>query len=525
MTMTVTPVVLPDGALDRFREILGPDGVLESATGEFRDPYWHADDHSYEASAVLLPTSTEEVQAVVRLAGELGVPLWTSSQGRNYGYGGPSPRVAGSVLVSLRRMNKVIEINRELAYAVVEPGVRWFDLYEALKEQGAEDLMISIPDLGWGSVIGNSLENGVTYLPYGADFQAPCGMEVVLADGDVLRTGMGAIPDNKSWHLYKRGLGPVLDPLFMQSNLGIVTRMGYWLMRRPEAYAPLFLTVPRDDQLEQVIDICRELRLDGTLRGVPGLYTTLTLAAQMPDILGHFRGGEGPMSEDELQAFADASGVGRWGMRAALWGDRPVVEHQLAKIKAAWVRIEGSKVIESKIFDASDDWDLASFPTFTEHVHAGIPTTSMIETMPPNLGHIGFSPVVPLVGRDVREVVDLMTEITTTEGGVNFAGGVLIINERSCLIVSGLNFDVTDEAQTTRAYATAKSLVREAGARGYGEYRAHVDFMDLATDQYSFNGHAYRRFVEKIKDAVDPHGILSPGRHGVWPARYRGGDR
>jgi 4-cresol dehydrogenase (hydroxylating) len=158
-------------------------------------------------------------------------------------------------------------------------------------------------------------------------------------------------------------------------------------------------------------------------------------------------------------------------------------------------------------------------------VHAGIPTTSMIETMPPNLGHIGFSPVVPLVGRDVREVVDLMTEITTTEGGVNFAGGVLIINERSCLIVSGLNFDVTDEAQTARAYATAKSLVREAGARGYGEYRAHVDFMDLATDQYSFNGHAYRRFVEKIKDAVDPDGILSPGRHGVWPARYRGGDR
>ena len=87
------------------------------------------------------------------------------------------------MIVSLRNMNRVLEINEELGYAVVEPGVRWFDLYEAIKA-GGHELMLSIPDLGWGSVIGNSLDNGVTYLPYGEDFAAPCGMEVVLADGD-----------------------------------------------------------------------------------------------------------------------------------------------------------------------------------------------------------------------------------------------------------------------------------------------------------------------------------------------------
>jgi 4-cresol dehydrogenase (hydroxylating) len=47
--------------------------------------------------------------------------------------------------------------------------------------------------------------------------------------------------------------------------------------------------------------------------------------------------------------------------------------------------------------------------------------------------------------------------------------------------------------------------------------------MDLAAAQYSFNDHAYLRFVEKIKDAVDPKGVLSPGRHGIWPAAYREG--
>ena len=84
-------------------------------------------------------------------------------------------------------------------------------------------------------------------------------------------------------------------------------------------------------------------------------------------------------------------------------------------------------------------------------------------------------------------------------------------------------FDTKDEAQVRRSYDTASLLVQEAANEGYGEYRAHLNFMDLASEQYSFGDHSYRRFCETIKDAVDPNGIISPGRHGIWPAGLRPG--
>jgi 4-cresol dehydrogenase (hydroxylating) flavoprotein subunit len=115
-------------ALEDFTQALGVDRVLtaDEALREFRDPFQFETWDQYTGSAVLQPTSVEEIQEIVRIANRHRVPLWTHGQGRNNGYGGPAPRLRGSVIVSLRQMNRVLEINDECAYAVVEPGVRWF---------------------------------------------------------------------------------------------------------------------------------------------------------------------------------------------------------------------------------------------------------------------------------------------------------------------------------------------------------------------------------------------------------------
>ncbi len=507
------PVSLPSDLVVRLQELLGSEGVLleEAEVQEFQDPYWIAGDRTYRGSAVVLPESTEQVQAVVRLANEYDVPLWTTSQGRNNGYGGASPRVGGSLQVSLRRMNRVLEIDPELAYAVVEPGVRWLDLYEAL-ETGGHRLRLSVPDIGWGSMVGNSLDNGVTYMPNGQDFSAACGMEVVLPDGELLRTGLGAQPGNPAWHVYKRGVGPVLDPLFMQSNLGIVTRMGVWLQPTPEAYQTLSLNIQHTSDLGAAVDAVRDLMLSGLVRGVPCFYSAPLNGTIIKDL---------PMqpgtvwTEEQLDQYGRDTGLGRWSVRIALWDDPDVMEVKRRKIAQVWARIPDSSVYEGPVYTPEQYGDITNQ---TEKVQIGIPHLDLLELFPPFVGHVEVSPVAPMKGDVIDEVVDIISS-TLVANGFMAQIGILAISARSAAVVTGINFDKTNPDMTKAALSVAHNLINELGERGYVPYRTHLHFMDDVAGHLSFNDGAYHRFLGKIKDAVDPRGILSPGRYGVWPTQ------
>lgn len=103
--------------------------TTQTVDGDYMKPnYTHDTYHIVEkdgflASAVISPRNVAEVQAIVRAANEHKVPLWPISIGRNLGYGGAAPRVSGSAIVNMgRHMNKVLEVDVEGAYCLVEPG-------------------------------------------------------------------------------------------------------------------------------------------------------------------------------------------------------------------------------------------------------------------------------------------------------------------------------------------------------------------------------------------------------------------
>ena len=78
-----------------------------------------------------------------------------------------------------KRMNKVLALDDESCFALLEPGVTYFGLYEAIRDQGKK-LWVDVPDLGGGSVLGNTLDRGVGYTPYGDHFGMHCGTPLPL---------------------------------------------------------------------------------------------------------------------------------------------------------------------------------------------------------------------------------------------------------------------------------------------------------------------------------------------------------
>jgi 4-cresol dehydrogenase (hydroxylating) len=208
-------------------------------------------------------------------------------------------------------------------------------------------------------------------------------------------------------------------------------------------------------------------------------------------------------------------------MRFALYGDETVVDHRYAKIKAAFERIPGAEVWGAKHAPG----EIASLEHPADLIQGGVPNLGWNKMTGwyggEEGGHIGFSPAAPLTGHHALQLRDLLRGLVQEKAGLDYIVGNLAINARSFIHVTMVIFDTKDETQVRAAYDTAKLLVTEAAKHGYGEYRAHLDFMDLAAEQYSFNDHVYRRFNETIKDALDPNGILAPGKQGIWPKAMR----
>ena len=200
-------------------------------------------------AGVVYPGSTAEVQAIVRAANNHHVPLYPISTGNNIGLGSRSASAAGQVVVDLgRRMGRILDIDDKLAFAVVEPGVSYQVLYDELVRRGNRLMLDVTSGPPQGGMIGNALDKGAGYTPYFDHFGLSCGIEIVLGNGEILRTGDGALDckdSSSNWHTSKYSFGPILDGLFAQSNFGIVTRMGIWLLPRPPAVQSVPFHLPR----------------------------------------------------------------------------------------------------------------------------------------------------------------------------------------------------------------------------------------------------------------------------------------
>ncbi|KAK1768193.1 putative vanilly-alcohol oxidase [Phialemonium atrogriseum] len=529
----------PDTTLEQFesaiqdlRGKLGPDNVEVNDKAlvdgwylehpNTHDAFHIVDQEELVSSAAVFPGSTEEVQIIVRWANQYGIPIYPISLGRNVGYGGAAPRVPGGVVIDLgRRMHNILKIDGENASCVVEPGVTYFKLYEEIQRQKLP-LWIDPPDLGGGSVLGNAIDRGVGYTPYGDHFANHCGMEIVLPSGELLRTGMGAMPgpdgeDNPTWQSFQHAFGPSVNGIFSQSNFGIVTKMGFHLMPETNNQSYCF-TFPHDDDFEQIVDIIRPLAQQRILGNIPQLRH----AIQELNVTGRpkssFHSGAGPMTRDEVRSAAKELPLGdcSWVFYGTQYGPAETIQSQLEVIKAAFGRIPGSR------FFLPSDVPADHYLHSRSLVCAGVPVLRELDWLnwTPNGAHLFFSPIAPTRGRDARTVHDLIAAAHARHGFDLFP--TLCVAGREIHYIANIVYDRADAAEKRRAVRLMREMIAECAARGFGEYRTHLLFADQVAATYSWGDRALMRLNETIKDALDPNGVLAPGRNGIWPRRYRG---
>jgi FAD/FMN-containing dehydrogenase len=511
-----------DRALGEFAVAVGDEWVFssEADVNLYRDAYspFKGEAEDPVPSAAVAPDSVEQVQAVVRIANRYRIPLWPIATGRNLGYGGSAPKLSGSVVVDLKRMNRVIEVNDEIHYAVVEPGVSYFDLYRHIQERGLK-VWIDPADPGWGSPMGNALERGGGRTPMREHWDAVCGLEVVLANGEVLRTGMGAMPNSEVWHHFKYGYGPYVDGIFSQSNYGIVTRMGLWLMPQPEAYRDGRVNVMRHDDLIPFMEKYAYLMNSDVLRGTMLLESPL-LNYHVSQGGSFFEVPGGP-SIAELDRLAQQQGLPYWSAELKFWGPEKLIDAQWEIVRDEFGTIPGATF---------DDGRRYRFPTEVNESDSavlaglGIPNLGTFGLLQGG-GHLGFSPIIPMTGEAVfraqRAFGQMYAELDLPVGN-QFAALPWAYYRRALVLLFGLPM-TADPRQNRDSRLIFDRLVQVSAENGWGEYRTHIAFMDRVAEAYSFNDHALRRFHETLKDAVDPNGILAPGKSGIWPKGMRNG--
>src|SRR5438552_2949219 len=231
-------------AVEAVSEILGRIRAelpgLRLLTDETDRASYRSDEASYLKSqvpmAVALPESADQVSAIVRLAAEHRTPI--VPRGTGTGLSGASGGIEGAITVAFTRMNRILEIDRANMVAVVQPGVINADLKAAVAKEGlfyppdpASFEMCSI-----GGNIGTNA-GGLCCVKYGQTRDAVLGLEVVLADGSVIRTGGKNIKDVAGYSLTHLMVGS-------QGTLGLITEATLRLRPAPPARSTMLAFFP-----------------------------------------------------------------------------------------------------------------------------------------------------------------------------------------------------------------------------------------------------------------------------------------
>ncbi len=486
--------------------------------------------------AVLRPADRGQVQGCLRIANSFRIPVYPVSSGKNWGYGSRVPPVDGCALLDLGRLNRIVGFDEQLGYVTVEPGVTQRQLHRFLIERNSGlwmDATGSSPDC---SLIGNTMERGFGHTPMGEHFGHVCGLEVVLPDGSVIETGAARFRNCNSGTVNRWGVGPSIDGLFSQSNLGVVTRLTIWLMPKPDAFEAFFFRSPDPDSLPSLIDTLGQLRLKEILRSAIHIGNDYKVLGGLRQYPFEEMNGNTPLSAELMANFRRRLGFGFWNVSGGLYGTAGQVREAKQMLRKSLSSQTGTlkflspKTLEiarrfAKPFRMISGWDLSKTIELVEPILGlmqGVPTEQPLfsaywrkRTMPskdPNpdrdrCGLLWYAPVAPAQGQTVQKLADLAAR-TLLKFSFEPMLSLTFITPRMISCVVSISYDRDVSGQDDQAAECHDELVRICSDNGYYPYRLGIRSMNLLDEPNSF-----KSFLKAVKTTLDPNSILAPGRY------------
>jgi 4-cresol dehydrogenase (hydroxylating) len=498
-------------ALEAWRGVLGAAHVSvdevtlrASATATFAT--------SQHVPAVIFPSTTEEVRQCLRVASTHRVPVYPVSGGKNWGYGGRVPVRDGCVLLDLRRMDRVVHFDAVMGTLTVQPGVTFDQAWRFLREQRARFFLAATGGPPQGSLVGNLVERGDGVGPAGDVFAHACDLEVVLPSGECIRTGFGRATRAPVSRLARYGVGPFVDGLFTQSGLGVVTEATFQLAPLPGCFQPWMASIHDEEALGPMVEALRQLRMEDTQRTPVFVWDRGKALATLMQYPFGLTGGRTPLPPDVMEALGKQAGLGCWMATGALYA---ADAGQAAACRARVTSVLGPRVGSLVFGDAAED--------AVDHPLLGQPSSDNLrmlywrkhapptQTPDPDRDGCGFHWVcsaIPLTSADATQASRITRDVCSIHG---FESNLAFITmePRTAYALAAITYDRSRAGEDERARACHDALLREWMSAGYPPIRLGIQSMDrfpVATQED-------QAFLRRLKETLDPHGILAPGRY------------
>ncbi|MHB8763838.1 MAG: FAD-binding oxidoreductase [Deferrisomatales bacterium] len=454
------PVTAEDVA--RLKQLVGETHV---STGESNLDL-HSKDESYHAphrpDVVVWPQKTADVVAVVKLAGERGYAVTPWCAGTSL-EGNPIP-VKGGIVLDFNEMARVLEIREKDLQVDVEVGIQYRELNNQLRHYG----LFFPPDPGaWaslGGMIGNNA-SGVRTVAYGATRDCVLGMEVVTAEGEVLKLGSRAIKSSSGYDLLRLMIGS-------EGTLGIVTQATLRLRGLPPEYLTVVATFPTvHDACEAVSDTIR--------------YGLNPAALELMDqaVVAEINRDQKMSLDEKPMLFLEFHNVNQ----AALESQYEMVEALLQEHRA--LKIEKGVGPDERV----RLWEVR---------HGALES---LKRNHPGKSVLLVDSCVPI--SRYAEMVDKAKEAVAREGTTGFFWG----HAGDGNLHLGLMYDAADPGAMAAVQRVNRAVVEHSLAIGgtcTGEHGVGVGKLPFVAAEHG----AALGYMRRIKQALDPKGILNPGK-------------